>query len=160
MSAGYIEIARLLVEAERKAEALKWLEEGLWCFEDRPEERLHTFAAELLADTGRVDEAQVLLWAAFGRWPSLGLYRRLQEVATDRGGRVERALEILHGRLKEVTRAEPWRMPATVILEVQMAEGLIDGAWETAETHDVGEMRLEALANASVASHPGRAAAA
>lgn len=51
-------------------------------------------------------------------------------------------------------------MPARVILEVQMAEGLIDGAWETVETHDVGELRLEALANASVASHPGRAAAA
>lgn len=157
---GYVEIAHLLVEADRKAEALKWLEEGLWCFEDRPEERMHTFAAELLADSGRVDEAQALLWAAFGRWPSLALYRRLQEVATDRDGRVRRALNVLHGRLKEVTRAEPWRMPARVILEVQMAEGLIDGAWETVETHDVGELRLEALANASVASHPGRAAAA
>lgn len=158
--AGYIEIARLLVEAERKVEALKWLEEALWCFEDRPEERLHTFAADLLVDTGRPDDAEALLWTAFGRWPSLGLYRRLQTVTADRDARMARALAVLRPRLKEVARTEPWRSPAVVILEVQMAEGLIDGAWETAEAHDIGEARLEALANASVASHPRRAAAA
>lgn len=105
--AGYIEIARLLVEAERKAEALKWLEEALWCFEDQPEEQLHTFTADLLADAGRTDEAATLLWTAFERWPSLGLYRRLQGVVVDRGQRIERALAILRAKLANVRPTEP-----------------------------------------------------
>ena len=158
--AGYIEIARLLVEAERKAEALKWLEEGLWCFEDRPDERLHTFAAELLAEAGRRDEADALLWTAFRRWPSLALYRRLQTSIADPGARIEGALTILRAGLKAVPQQVYWRSSAPVILEVQMAEGLFDDAWATAEAHDVGEARLEALANATVTSHPRRAAAA
>lgn len=158
--AGYIEIAGLLVEAQRRADALKWLEEGLWCFEDRPDERLHTFAAELLTDAGRLDDAEALLWTAFGRWPSLGLYRRLQAIVADRDRRVARAMDVLRPRLEKVARTEPWGSPATVMLEVQVAEDLIDDAWETAEAHEVGEARLEVLADASLDSHPHRAAKA
>lgn len=158
--AGYIEIAGLLIEAGRQDEALKWLEEALWCFEDRPEERLHTFAAELLAEAGRPAEAEALLWTAFDRWPSLGLYRRLQGIVAHRVQRIERALSILSGQLGKAGRAASWRSPAIVILEVQMAEGMINEAWATAEAHEVGEARLEALANASGAGHARRAAAA
>lgn len=153
----YVEIAKLLAEAGRRDEALKWLEEGIWCFEDNPDESLHGFAADLMMEAGRVAEADNLLWAAFKRWPSLAQYRRLQQAFPEAAPRIERALDILRGsRSKSI---EPWRQPHIVMLEIQMAEGLIDQAWETAQSHEVGYMRLEALADASAKTHPRHATA-
>jgi tetratricopeptide (TPR) repeat protein len=157
---GYIEIATLLVEAGREAEAVKWLEEALWCFEDRPDERLHTLTADLLAGAGRLAEAEALLWAAFGRWPSIDLYKRIQRITAQAEPRTGRALGLLRARLGGSTPVEHWSWPAVVILEIQVAEGLIDDAWETALAHDVGVMRLEQLADASAASHCRQAAMA
>ena len=149
-----LRMARPSIDASRGT--IKWLEEALWCFEDQPEERLHVFTADLLIDAGRLAEAETLLWAAFARWPSLSLYRKLQKAAVDAKPRIERALSILRQRLE--APADPWRKPAAVVLEIQMAEGLMDDAWATAEAHDVGDAWLEALANASAAGHPGHAA--
>lgn len=157
---GYLEIAGLLVDAGREGEALKWLEEALWCFEDRPDKRLHSFTAELLAATGRPAEAEALLWTAFEHWPGLDLYRKLQAVAPDPGGRFERALAILRAQMTTAGPSASWQSPAGEILTIQLAEGLIDDAWKTVEAHDVGETNLKALADASAASHPAQAAAA
>ena len=158
---AYIEIARLYREANQKADALKWIEEALWCFEDRPEERLHTYAAELMIEAGRQAEAESLLWAAFERWPSLGLYRRLQGLAAVRDDCMRRALDILRPQAAAATGPGGfWSTPAVVMLEIQTAEGQMTEAWETAEAFEVGDERLKALANATAASHPQAAARA
>ena len=156
---AYVEIAGILAGAGRVAEALTWLEEGRWTFEDRPDERLFTRAAELLAASGRPGEAETLLWAAFELWPGLDLYRRVRAVAPDGPACPERAVAILRARLAGTPRLQPWSV-AGALLAIQMAEGLIDDAWATAEGHDVGETGLKALADASAGTHPARAVAA
>ncbi|WP_271065976.1 DUF6880 family protein [Caulobacter sp. NIBR1757] len=157
---GYVEIAALLSEGGRADEALRWLEEGLWCFEDKPDERLHSFAAELMAKANRSAEAETLLWDAFTRWPSLHLYKELQRACPEAGPRIERALGILRQPKAGSDRVEFFRSPPIVLLEIRIEEGLFDAAWETADAYDIGDMRLEALAEASAASHPERATAA
>jgi len=158
--AGYLEIARLLVEADRKTEALTWLEEAIWCFEDRPDARLDLFAAELLADAGREAEAGARMWAAFRQRPCLEFYNRLKVFETGREARVGEAMAMLQELLSRPRKAGFWESPAVVMLDIQMDEGLFAEAWETAEAHAIGEMWLERLADASATLHPGRAAAA
>ncbi|NBU28136.1 MAG: hypothetical protein EBS42_07985 [Caulobacteraceae bacterium] len=121
--AGYLEIARLLVEADRKTEALTWLEEAIWCFEDRPDARLDLFAAELLADAGREAEAGARMWAAFRQRPCLELYNRLKVFETGREARVGEAMAILQEQLSRPRQAGFWESPAVVMLDIQMDEG-------------------------------------
>jgi uncharacterized Zn finger protein len=82
--AAYREIAELYMAAGRQDEALRWIEEGLWCFEDRPDQRLQRRAAELMALAGRTADAEALLWRAFERHPSLAAYRELADLAGSR----------------------------------------------------------------------------
>ena len=44
---AYLHIAKLCADQARVADALKWAEEGLWQFEDDPDERLVAFASDL-----------------------------------------------------------------------------------------------------------------
>jgi hypothetical protein len=51
----YLQVAKLCADHGRAAEALKWADEGLWQFEDEPDERLAAFARGLrrrLSTTG------------------------------------------------------------------------------------------------------------
>jgi hypothetical protein len=58
---AYLGIARLCLDHGRKEDALKWAEEGLWQFEDHPDERLVAFAADLCRRLGRKKDAAKLL---------------------------------------------------------------------------------------------------
>lgn len=72
----YLQLAEFCLEQRRDAEALQYAEEGLWVFEDqRPDERLVFFAADLLTMAGRKTDAEAHLWRAFEQAPSLDLYR-------------------------------------------------------------------------------------
>jgi hypothetical protein len=65
----------------REPEALKWAEEGLWKFEDDPDERLIVFVSDLYRRIGRTEDADKLLWRMFERSPNMGLYERLKSAA-------------------------------------------------------------------------------
>ena len=80
----YLGIAQLCLDHAREAEALKWAEEGLWQFEDNPDERLIFFVSDLYRRIGRGEDAEKLLWRTFERAPSLQLYERLKSAAATR----------------------------------------------------------------------------
>jgi len=56
---AYLQVAKLCADHGRKAEALKWAEEGLWQFEDEPDRRLVAFAAVLRQRLPPKDRSEV-----------------------------------------------------------------------------------------------------
>jgi uncharacterized Zn finger protein len=151
---AYREIAELYLAAGRQDDALRWLEEGLWCFEDRPDERLQRRAAELMALAGRTADAEALLWRAFERHPSLAAYRALAALEGAQA-HAERATAFLRVAAGRAAKAGPYtNEPATTLFDLQMELGAVDDAWETVQTWGVGERRLGELADRSVDSHP------
>jgi hypothetical protein len=99
----YLGIAQFYLDHGREPEALKWTEDGLWQFEDRPDERLVSFASDLYRRIGRKEDADGLLWRMFERRPSIELYQRLKSavgtdsVSTD--GVRDRAFGLLRSQL-------------------------------------------------------------
>lgn len=159
----YIGIAQLCLNHTREAEALKWVEDGLWQFEDTPDERLILFASDFYRRIGRKAEADRLLWRMFERRPSIDLYERLKSAAeSDRmqaGVVLDRALGWLRSKLgkpqgRTVTQ---WSAPAELLVRLMLAEGLLADAWTIVDGHGCSEMLLEQLANASERSHPAEA---
>lgn len=137
---AYLEIIQICREGERQDLALKWAREALWIFEDAPNVRLVSVAAELEAEAGRGDEALAILWPAFERSPDLALLRDLKRLSpTDV---VDRAVEILEAR-------GFWAM----LLDLLLAERRLDAAWAITGRHPIDEWRLRALADASHQTH-------
>jgi uncharacterized Zn finger protein len=159
----YLGIAQLCLDHAREAEALKWAEEGLWQFEDNPDERLVSFAADLYGRIGRELDADKLLWRTFERLPSLQLYERLKSAAgTNRmlaDAVRDRALASLRAQLgKPVRRANMrWSSPPELFIRLAMAEGQLADAWMVVEKHGCNDHLLEELAEASEHSHPAEA---
>jgi uncharacterized Zn finger protein len=156
--AAYREIAELCLAAGRQDEALRWIEEGLWCFEDRPDERLQRCAADLMSRAGRMAEAQALLWRVFERRPNLTAYRELAALASPQPA-IVRATAFLREAAARAAKAGPhMNEPAMTLFDLQTELGALDEAWETVQTWGVGEHRLRALADRTVESHPRLAA--
>jgi uncharacterized protein DUF6880/SWIM zinc finger len=157
---AYREIAELCVAAGREEEALRWIEEGLWCFEDRPDDRLQRRAAELMVRAGRAAEAQSLLWRVFERHPSLAVFRELAAIPTTESP-VAKATAMLREAAQRAAKAGArLNAPAQILLDLQLELGAVDDAWVTAQTWGVGEHRLMALAERTIESHGALAAAA
>lgn len=154
---SYRDLAEFCRDHGREAEALRWAEEGLWMFEDgEPDIELVLLAADLLAKTGRTDDAVARLRTAFERSPSLRYYERL--VALGGGPARERALVHLEKRLSEggYTR---WDSPADLLVRILINEKVFDRAWAVVRDHQVTASLLEALAMASESAHPDEAVA-
>jgi uncharacterized Zn finger protein len=159
----YLGIAQLCLDHARESEALKWAEEGLWQFEDDPDERLIFFASDLYRRIGREEDADKLLWRTFERRPSIGLYERLKSAAgTDRrlaDAVRDRALGWLRAQVgKPAGRSGMrWSSPAELFVRLAMAEALLTDAWMVVNGHGCSEVLLEQLAEASEHSHPAEA---
>jgi len=160
---GYLGIAQLCLDHAREAEALKWAEEGMWQFEDDPDERLIFLASDLYRRIGREKDADTLLWRTFERRPSIELYERLKAVAAaDRmlaDAVRDRALAWLRTQLgKPAGRSGMrWSSAAELLVRLTMAEGLFTDAWVIAKGHGCNEELLQQLAEASEHSHPAEA---
>lgn len=156
----YLGIAQLCLDHSRESEALKWAEEGLWQFEDAPDDRLIFLASDLYRRTGRDDDADKLLWRTFERRPSIELYERLKAVAgADRmsaDGVRDRALAWLRTQLGQPAGRSGmrWSSAAELIVRLAMAEGLFTDAWVIANGHGCSEELLQQLSEASEHSHP------
>jgi uncharacterized Zn finger protein len=159
----YLGIAQLLLDHTREPEALKWTEEGLWRFEDNPDERLVFFASDLYRRIGREEDADKLLWRMFERRPSIDLYERLKAAAgTDRLSAYavrDRALGWLRAQVAKPTGRSgmPWSSPTALLVRVAMMEGLLADAWTVVDEHGCHEALLDELSEASEHSHPARA---
>jgi len=157
---GYLGIAELCLEHGRDAQALKWAEDGLWQFEDDPDERLVRFTAELYRKAGRQTDADKLLWRSFERRPSRALYDRLKRLS--KGD--PRAAAAVRDRAVALLRAAAtgatsnvhahWTSPARLLLEIMMTDGLLNEAWDFVRVHGCADDVRQALARASEQSHP------
>jgi uncharacterized Zn finger protein len=156
----YLGIAQLCLDHGREPEALKWAEDGLWQFEDTPDERLILFACDLYRQVGRSADADKLLWRMFERRPSLDLYQRLKAAAGIDGMSADavrdRVLAWLRAAVgKSGARSGMgWSSPAELLVRVTMEEGLLPEAWAVVKEHGCTENLLGELAEASEQSHP------
>jgi tetratricopeptide (TPR) repeat protein len=153
----YLQLARFCLEQGRKEEALRRVEEGLWLFEDQPpDERFVRFAAGLLAEAGRRDEAVAHLWRLFEKAPASGLYGELRAI----GGEPvrDRCIACLAARLPTNERLG-WYAPADFLVEILMRETMFEAAWAVVRDHKVTARVQEALALASEKTHPREAIA-
>jgi hypothetical protein len=160
---AYLGIAQLCLDHDREAEALKWAEDGLWQFEDSPNERLVLLAVDLYGRLGRSQRADALLWQTFERQPSMDLYRRLKAAGgTDKKSASsvrDRALATVRSHIDKSGRqtAARWPSPVELLLQLMMAEGLLGEAWEIVHARGCSAALLESLAEASEGSHPAEA---
>lgn len=160
----YLEIAQLCLANKREAEAVKWAEEGLWRFEDNPDERLVFFTADLYLRTGRQTDAAGLLWRTFERLPSIGLYRALKKSAGRQRAAVDaardRAIGLLRAKLGQPNAKARWSALRELLLRVLISEKLIAEAWDIVRSHGSNGAELMTLAQASEQSHPDAALSA
>lgn len=152
----YRQLAEFCLAQGRKEEALRRAEEGLWMFEDgRPDQQLLLFTVGLLEKAGRKTDAEVHLWRAFEKLPSLELYQRLRKLSGESVR--ERAVSQLEARL---AADRPDRQgSADLLVRLLMAENMFDAAWAAARKYRASVYSRQELATASEATHPGEALA-
>jgi tetratricopeptide (TPR) repeat protein len=150
----YLELAEFCLAQGRADEALRRAEEGMWIFEDKPDERLVLFAAKLLSKVGRKTDAEAHLWRFFEKRPSEELYVRLRKLGGDTAR--ERAVKFLETRL---ATTQPARQDGTaeLLVRILISEKNLAAAWMAAHTYKVGLQVKEDLARASEAAHPREA---
>jgi uncharacterized Zn finger protein len=157
-SGRYLDLAKLCEEHGRSDEAIKWVEDGLFIFEDDLDGRLVLYAAGLFKRHGRADDASALLWRAFARAPSTDLYKEL--VRNRKGdGRIQvtdRAIEIIKTRNPNAGRPR-WQNDDDLVVSILCSERRLDEAWTFTRTAKCTLHRLEEFATASEQSHPRQA---
>ena len=160
---SYLEIAQLCLDHGRDAEALQWAEDGLWQFEDSPDDRLTVFTADVYRRIGRQPDADALLWRAFERSASLQLYGRLKLAAGEDGAAHaairDKAISVMRAQLDRSNAGERrrWQSPRDLLVQFAMQEDMLALAWETVRSHGCQEGLLMALAKASEGRHPAEA---
>ncbi len=159
----YLEIARMLVWADRIDEAVGWSQRGLAEFADRTHQlpELRDFLAALFRKQGRDTDAVGLYWSGFLAAPSLSSYRSLlAEAGDDAEDWAARCIEALQGHLAEGGddeqggRAHLIGHPAAALIEILMYEGEVETAWMVATEHGCSDATWMTLARAREATHP------
>jgi uncharacterized Zn finger protein len=83
----YLGIVELLRKHDRAAAALTWAKDGMFVFEDDPDERLTLACVDLLDESGARGSAEDLLWKEFAATPSGRLYSTLATRSSAAGRR-------------------------------------------------------------------------
>jgi hypothetical protein len=151
----HLAIAELCLDAGRQQEARKWIEDGLWKAEDRPEHGLESTAAKLYRRLGEPAKAQALLWNAFQRMPSLALHQEMLEDVAEPAETIDRNVSFLERQIGLAERRQ-WS-PSTLAVELLRCACRLDEAWAIVELHGCGQSTLEDLVRASEESHPEKA---
>jgi hypothetical protein len=76
----YHQLAEFCLAKGLADRALRYAEEGLWLFEDKPDHRLVLFAADLLEKQSRKQDCARILWAAFEKAPETRFYDKLRRL--------------------------------------------------------------------------------
>ncbi|MGH6642117.1 MAG: SWIM zinc finger family protein [Bradyrhizobium sp.] len=149
---SYLQLAEFCRSHGREEEAVRHAEEGLWVFEDeRPDERLVLFAADILSKAGRKGDAEAHLQRAFEKTPSLHLYTRLREFGGEEMR--ERTVGFLEAKQTAGERIR-WFQPSDLLVRIWMHEKMFDAAWAVVRKHGAPPALKEELAKASEATHP------
>lgn len=179
----YVEIAEVLIEADRGDEALAWAERGLAAFDDtdhqmRGDSRLDDVALAAWVERGRMAEVDELVWRRFTERPNLERYQRLKRWTTESGtwGEHERrAIALLEdrgaassaavaNRPTPINQRVAARIPAPAthddLIAVLAWEGRLDDALAVADEHGASLSVWLDLAKASETDRPLDAARA
>jgi uncharacterized Zn finger protein len=151
----YLDLAKLCEEHGRTDEAIKWVEDGLFIFEDNRDDRLVHYAADLFMRHGRADDRSALLWRAFARGPSIDLHKKLvRNLKGDSRVQVtDRAIELIKTRRPDTGRLR-LQNDDDLVVSVLSSERRFDEAWAFAASAKCTVVCLEELAQASEQSHP------
>jgi uncharacterized Zn finger protein len=151
----YLRLAEFCLAKDRREDALRWAEQGLWVFEDvKVDQRLVGLAAELLVEAGRMADAEAHIRRAFEAGPNLDLYRHLSQIGSEAAR--ERAVTFLEAWAAKSHGARV-SAPADVLIRVHMHEQRFDQAWAAMRRFGASSSVVEALAQASEATHPKEA---
>jgi uncharacterized Zn finger protein len=133
----HLRITTLLDEAGRRDEALEWAERGLR-EPVEPDSRLADFVVERYCAAGRVDDALSVRCDRFRASPSVAGYQSLREISEQAGvweATRQWALDVLRAdaaTAREPTGWPPW-VRGPVLIDVLIADGDVDAAWESAD---------------------------
>jgi uncharacterized Zn finger protein len=154
----YLDLAKLCEEHGRTDEAIKWVEDGLFMFEDKLDDRLVLYAADLFMRHGRADDRSALLWRAFARSPSIDLHKKLvHNLKGDSRVQVtDRAIELIKTRKPDAGRRR-FLNDEDLVVSILSSERRLDEAWAFAASAKCTVYCLEELAQASEKSHPRQA---
>lgn len=146
----YLQLAEFCRSHGREEEALRWVEEGLWVFEDeQPDHRLVLFAAGLLSEAGRKPDALRHLWRAFGKSPTFDLYTRLRQLEGEAA--CDAAVQSLESG---IAPSGNWRSPSVdLLVQILIHEQRFDAAWAAAYNHNASMHIRRQLAGASETTH-------
>ena len=158
----FLGIVELLRKHGRAAEALKWAKDGMFVFEDDPDERLTLACVSLLDEAGERGAAEELLWKEFTAEPSGRLYANLaaRSSASARRAVTDRAMALLEARLAHVKPpARPDYVSKPLILVILTEEKRHAEAWEAVTRHNIPltSSYVETLADKSAEAHPAEA---
>jgi uncharacterized Zn finger protein len=154
----YLDLAKLCEEHGRTDEAIKWIEDGLFIFEDYRDDRFVLYAADLFMRHGRADDRSALLWRAFARSPSIDLHKKLvHNLKGDNRVQVtDRAIELIKTRKPDAGRPR-LQNDDDLVVAILSSERRLDEAWTLAASAKCTVYCLEELAQASEKSHPRQA---
>jgi uncharacterized Zn finger protein len=154
----YLDLAKLCDEHGRAGEAIKWVEDGLFIFEDNRDDRLVLYAADLFLRHDRADDRSALLWRAFARSPSIDLHKKLvHNLKGDNRVQVtDRAIELIKTRKPDPGRPR-LQNDDDLVVSILSSERRLDEAWAFATSAKCTVYCLEELAQASEKSHPRQA---
>jgi tetratricopeptide (TPR) repeat protein len=154
----YLDLAKLCEEHGRTDEAIRWVEDGLFIFEDNRDERFVLYAADLFMRHGRADDRSELLWRAFARSPSVDLHKKLvHNLKGDNRVQVtNRAIELIKTRKPDARRLY-LQNDDDLVVSILSSERRLDEAWAFATSAKCTVYCLEELAQASEKSHPRQA---
>lgn len=167
----FLQIAQVLTEAGRDADALAWAERGLDIDHEiehmRHDTRVDDFVLERYVADGRSDEAMSLLWRRLDDAPLAERYERMKRWA-ERLGEWDRhhgdALDTVrthadrraeHGEPNALIRNLGLRGPnQDPVIQAHLIDGDLDQAWDVAREHGGSVLTLRALADASRTERP------
>jgi uncharacterized Zn finger protein len=154
----YLDLAKLCEEHGRTDDAVKWVEDGLFIFEDNLDGALVLYAADLFMRQGRADDRSALLWRAFARGPSIELHKKLvHNLKGDSRVQVtDRAIEMIKTRKLDAGRPR-FQNDDDLVVSILSSERRLDEAWAFAATAKCTVYCLEELAQGSEKSHPRQA---
>ncbi len=161
---AYLQVAEIYQEAGAPDKALRWAEDGIEAFPNRPDERLFEFVANEYHRQERHDDAMALIWANFVERPYLHSYEELKRHATRAkawNAWREKAISHIRTAIRETRRESANRSPSGImnkdhsaLVEILLWEKKPEKAWEEAKAGGCDERFWIRLAKLREKLHP------
>lgn len=154
----FFQIAQILTDHQRDAEALAWAERGLAAFPQRTDTELRDFLVGVYLKSGRNVEAVLLTWVQFEEVPGLHAYKKLHAIAQPLGvWPAQRAKALEHLKRTIADGAKRWgfaRPHNERLVEIALWEGDANTAWDVLQQGQCDSRWHIAVAGALEATRP------